>query len=227
MFESKDYKKTIAYTNDKKEIPINNIYCIGRNYVKHIEELNSIDLGSPVVFNKVAETVVQDCDELILTKQSTNIHHEVELAIIIGKKGNNILEKDANNYIFGSAIALDLTLRDIQGEAKKNGTPWFLSKSFDNSCPMTKIYERRSIDDLHLVDIYLKVNGELRQESNTKLMMYKIPFLISYISRFCTLYPGDIILTGTPSGVGQIKDGDIIEYGSKSYESKTLKIKIN
>ena len=145
----------------------------------------------------------------------TEIHHEVELGVVIGKTGFKISEAQAAEYIAGYCLALDMTARDLQSKLKAKGLPWTLAKGFDTSCPVSDFIPSQNISNPQNVDLWLKVNGELRQSSNTKNMIFNIPFLLSYISEFFTLEPGDLILTGTPEGVGPVKRGDVINCGLK------------
>jgi acylpyruvate hydrolase len=213
-FAQEHFRKTTIMSVDGKPIPVGTIFCVGRNYQKHIRELKSKDLGEPIIFTKPVTAICQNRDTISLPGKSSDVHHEVELAIIIGKTGKNILQKDAPAYIAGAAVALDLTMRDVQNQAKKNGTPWTIAKGFDFSCPISKVYPVRDLNTLSTVDLFLKRNDALVQHGNTADMIFPIDYLISYISGFFTLTPGDIILTGTPEGVGPINKGDKLAYGS-------------
>lgn len=135
------------------------------------------------------------------------------MAIVIARKGLNIKESEAMDYVGGYTIALDMTARDWQKEAQTKGLPWCIAKGFDTSCPIGSFIPKEQIKDINRLRIWCKVNGELRQDGNTKDMIYKIPFLVSYASTYFTLEKGDLILTGTPEGTGQVKDGDVIEAG--------------
>lgn len=148
----------------------------------------------------------KDCDEL---------HHEVELGVVISRKGSCISESEANDYIGGYVIALDMTARNLQAEAKKKGEPWSIAKGFDTSCPVGGFIpkESDSVANVDNLNIWCKVNDELRQNGNTNDMIFKIPTLINYISQYFTLESGDLILTGTPANVGPVKSGDNIQIG--------------
>lgn len=148
-----------------------------------------------------------------LPKNTPEIHHEVELGVVIGTRGSCIKESDALSYIGGYTLALDMTDRIAQGKAKKAGLPWSVAKGFDTACPVSAFIPKEKIADPQNVDLWLKVNGDVRQKANTSEMIFTIPFLISWISEHFTLEPGDLILTGTPSGVGPVKAGDRIECG--------------
>lgn len=218
------FSKKIIFTDSLEKIPVGNIYCIGRNYAKHIEELHSENLGEPVVFSKYDNCVVQGDSQIEYPSFTKNLHHEVELVVVIGKMGKNIRQEDANKYIYGAAIGLDLTLRDVQQNAKKNGTPWLICKAFDNSFPISKIYKISDLNKLHNIELFLEKNGKIVQKGNTKNMIFKIQYLISYLSKYFTLNFGDMIMTGTPEGVGPINKGDKLVFGGSFTEKVTVNI---
>lgn len=220
-FSQEHFRKTTIMSVDGKPIPVGTIFCIGRNYQKHIRELKSKDLGEPIIFTKPVTAICQNRDTIPLPGKSSDVHHEVELAIIIGKTGKNILQKDAAAYIAGAAVALDLTMRDVQSQAKKNGTPWAIAKGFDFSCPISKVYPITDLSILSGVDLFLEKNGTRVQHGNTANMIFPIDYLISYLSGFFILNPGDIMLTGTPEGVGPIHRGDQLAYWS-SFSEKAI-----
>lgn len=222
-FSKESFRKPTILSADGHAVPVGSIFCVGRNYREHIRELNSKDLGEPIIFTKPVTAVCQDRDTVPLPEQSEDVHHEVELAIIIGKAGKAIPQKDAPAYIAGVAVALDLTMRDIQGKAKKTGTPWAIAKGFDFSCPISRVYPLTDLKELSKVDLYLVKNGTLVQQGNTSDMIFSIDYLISYLSGFFTLNPGDIILTGTPEGVGPVRKGDILTFQSSFSEKTTLR----
>jgi acylpyruvate hydrolase len=139
------------------------------------------------------------------------LHHEIELGVVIGKKGKFITEENAMDHVIGYVLALDMTARNIQEELKKQSHPWLLAKGFDTSCPIGDFIPKTKIQDVNNLNLKLTVNGVLKQNGNTGDMIFKIPRLISYISQYFTLEHGDIILTGTPSGVSAVKHGDVLE----------------
>jgi len=143
----------------------------------------------------------------------SSLHHEVELGIVIGKSGSQISEQDAMSHIAGYVLALDMTARDFQDEAKKKGQPWSLAKGFDTSCPVSDFIAKDALSKPESIRLWLKVNNEVKQDGNTSDMIFPIPYLISYISKYFTLEEGDVILTGTPEGVGPVTGGDVIEAG--------------
>lgn len=148
-----------------------------------------------------------------IPKGCSELHHEVELGIVISKRGVDIPENKAYDYTGGYSLALDMTARDFQSEAKKKGQPWSLAKGFDTSCPVSDFIGADKIPNPQNLRVWLKVNGLTKQDGTTKDMIFSISYLISYISGFFTLEPGDLILTGTPSGVGPVRSGDVIEAG--------------
>ncbi|MGD9898834.1 MAG: fumarylacetoacetate hydrolase family protein [Calditrichaceae bacterium] len=187
------------------------IIGVGRNYSEHIKEMQSEKTADPVLFIKPVSALCDIMSPLLLPKNYGSVHHEIELAVCVGKSGSNIRIGDALDFIAGYGLALDLTLRDLQAEAKKAGLPWAVAKGFDNSCPVSVFVPAADVADVNNLNLMLKVNGEVRQKGNTGQMLFKLDVLIASISRFFRLEKGDIILTGTPSGVGPLHEGDKIE----------------
>jgi 2-keto-4-pentenoate hydratase/2-oxohepta-3-ene-1,7-dioic acid hydratase in catechol pathway len=200
--------------NDKNipglDIPIKSIYCIGRNYSEHAKELNNPVPDSPIVFLKPQSSICYDGDQIKLPAQSKDVHHEVELVIAISKKGKDISEEHALDYIHGAGVGIDFTARDIQQKAKEKGHPWSVAKGFDTFAPISKFIQLDKLPNLDNLGIELLVNDQIRQSGNSSQMIFSVPYLISYLSQIFTLYPGDLIFTGTPSGVSSIKKGDVI-----------------
>lgn len=185
------------------------IFCIGKNYDEHVKELGSTAPEEPVVFMKPVCNIVDPGETLSLPRHGSLLHHEVEVVLLIGRGGQDVPEADALSYIAGITLGLDLTLRDVQGRLKKSGLPWELSKAFEQSAPLGyfKKYDPNSID-LENLSFTCSVNGNLRQQGNTRDMLFPVRNLIHRLSGWWTLRPGDIIFTGTPSGVGPLKQGD-------------------
>ena len=185
------------------------IFCIGKNYDEHVKELGSTAPEEPVVFMKPVCNIVDPGETLSMPRHGSLLHHEVEVVLLIGRGGQDVPEADALTYISGITLGLDLTLRDVQGRLKKSGLPWELSKAFEQSAPLGyfKKYDPNSIDLEHL-SFTCSVNGNLRQQGNTRDMLFPVRNLIHRLSGWWTLRPGDIIFTGTPSGVGSLKQGD-------------------
>lgn len=209
----KDSIKLISpITNPEK------VLCIGMNYVDHCEEQNQPVPKEPVVFNKFASCIVGPTDDIIYPDETEQLDWEVELVIVIGKSGKNIKEEDAMSHIFGYTVAHDVSARDWQ--MLRNGKQWLLGKAMDTFCPLgPAIVTTDSLSDPHNLGLRCRVNGKTMQDSTTKNLVFKSEQLIAFVSRFMTLTPGDIILTGTPPGVGVfnkpepifLKRGDIVE----------------
>ena len=195
------------------ELEVGKIVCLLRGYAAHAEEMGSEVLDEPDFFLKPSTAIIRDGEEIIIPKESNIVHHEVELAVIIGKTGRFIEKEVAMKHVLGYSILIDVTARDIQAQAKKLGRPWIIAKGFDTFAPMSSIVPKADIDNPYDLNIWLKVNGEYRQKSNTSLLVFKISEIISKVSNVMTLEPGDIIATGTPEGVSQIVAGDKIEAG--------------
>jgi 5-carboxymethyl-2-hydroxymuconate isomerase len=200
--------KTTRISNSTTELPIGKILCIGRNYVEHIAELGNETPSAPVIFIKPSTSVIDAGEQIVIPSYSHDCHHEAELALLIGTRGKDIPETDALNYLLGYGVAIDLTLRDVQNELKKKGLPWDIAKGFDTACPLSTFVPAAAVPDPQNLAIRLSVNGTMRQDSSTSLMIHSIPSIISTMSAIFTLEPGDVILTGTPAGVGPIVSGD-------------------
>ena len=187
------------------------IIGVGRNYTAHIREMQARPTGEPVLFIKPATSLCALTAPVNIPKNMGAVHHEVELAVLIGNGGKNIPEEDAMSHVAGYGLALDLTLRDLQSVAKEKGLPWATAKGFDGACPVVPQFTpAEKVEDPHNLEIELSVNDSLRQKGNTRQMIFRLPFLIHFISRRFTLQNGDIILTGTPAGVGPLQSGDRI-----------------
>uniref|UniRef100_A0A2K5EM25 Oxaloacetate tautomerase FAHD1, mitochondrial n=1 Tax=Aotus nancymaae TaxID=37293 RepID=A0A2K5EM25_AOTNA len=186
------------------------------NYADHVREC-AARVSEPVLFLKPSTAYVR------------NLHHELELGVVMGKRCRAAPESAAMDYVGGYALCLDMTARDVQDECKKKGLPWTLAKSFTASCPVSAFVPKEKIPDPHNLKLWLKVNGELRQEGETSSMIFSIPYIISYVSKIITLEEGDIILTGTPKGVGPVKENDEIEagiHGLPKVSSATLPVRL-
>ncbi len=167
--------------------------------------------ATPVVFLKPASAMIRDGEEIVIPSISRQVHHEVELIVAIGKGGKFIRRGDAFGCVLGYGVGLDMTLRDIQTEAKKQGLPWTVAKGFDTSAPVSEIIPAGEIADPHAVTICCRVNGAVRQQTSTGKMLFRIDQIIEYLSSIFTLEAGDLIFTGTPEGVGEVKPGDLVE----------------
>lgn len=192
---------------DKKYL-VGKIICLGRNYLDHIRELGNKVPDRAVIFCKPASSMISNGGQIELPSYTDDCHHELELAVLIGTAGKNIAVEKALAHVAGYGVALDLTLRDLQSELKDKGMPWEIAKGFDTSCPLSDFVAADQVDNPNAIRLTLKVNGELRQEGTTAQMMRSVEEIIAEFSQFYTLEPGDIILTGTPAGVGRIQSGD-------------------
>ncbi len=189
------------------------IVAVARTYKAHADEMGSPVPKTPTIFLKPPSALIGNNDTVILPRISQRVDYEVELAVIMRDRCKNVSAEEAYQYIMGYTIFLDVTARDIQAESKKKGLPWAVPKGFDTFAPVgPRIVPGNTIDP-HNVDIWLKVNGDYKQNGNTRDMIFTVGELISYISTVMTLEPMDIIATGTPEGVGPMKDGDVIEAG--------------
>jgi 5-carboxymethyl-2-hydroxymuconate isomerase len=193
---------------DGRELSVGKIICIGRNYAEHIKELGNKVPDKPVIFMKPASSIVKTGGAIVIPAYSDDCHHEIELAVLIGRQGKGIRSEEALEYVAGYAVALDLTLRDVQSVQKEKGLPWEIAKAFDTSCPLSSFVSADRISDPQNLQLKLTINGETRQDGNTRDMMRCVADLIAATSSYFTLEEGDILLTGTPSGVGRIQSGD-------------------
>jgi acylpyruvate hydrolase len=185
------------------------ILAIGRNYAEHIKELNNEHPGEPVVFMKPDTALLKNNEPFYYPEFSKDIHFEVEILLKIAKEGKYIQEKFAHKYYNEIGIGIDFTARDLQQKLKEKGLPWLLAKGFNGSAPISEFVPKDQFD-LQNLNFSLQIDGELRQQGNTKMMLFKFDFLISYLSQFFTLKKGDIIFTGTPKGVGAVQKGNVL-----------------
>ncbi|KAI7852219.1 hypothetical protein BDC45DRAFT_513731 [Circinella umbellata] len=190
------------------------IVAIGRNFSEHAKELGNAVPKAPFFFLKPTSSYVANGGTVEIPT-GCEVHHEVELAVVIGKEGRDYDASNAMDYVAGYALAIDMTARNLQNEAKSKGLPWSASKGFDTFTPISDFIPKEKINDTSNVDLWLKVNDTFRQNGNTKDMIFGIPTLLSYVSSIMKLETGDVILTGTPKGVGPIHAGDVIQAGLK------------
>ena len=187
------------------------LICIGRNYTAHIEELENERPKNPVVFIKADSAILPKEQDFYLPPFSNNVHHEAELLVKITKVGKHIAKEFAHKYYDEVSLGIDFTARDVQDELKSKGLPWEKAKSFDGSAVIGKWVSKSNYKDLNDLNFSLKRNNEVVQSASSELMLWKIDELISYVSQFFTLKKGDIIFSGTPSGVGKVEAGDVLE----------------
>jgi len=218
----------IPVSGSQARFPVHRIYCVGRNYVEHAKEMGFTGREPPFFFMKPADAVVfvpeGATGEMPYPSATSDLHHEIELVVAIGKGGRDIKAADAASHIFGYAIGLDMTRRDLQGEAKKQGRPWDVGKGFDHSAPIGPIRPAAQSGDVATAAIALSVNGQVRQSSDVSKLIWNIGETIEHLSRLWELQPGDLIFSGTPEGVGAVKAGDLLE-GSVAGVG-TLKVRV-
>ena len=202
----------IAVAGTDATFPVRRIWCVGRNYADHAREMgHDPNREPPFFFQKPADAVVASGSTLPYPAMTKDLHHEIELVVAIGKSGTNIPVAKALEYVFGYGVGLDMTRRDVQGEAKKMGRPWEMGKSFDESAPVTALKPASAIGHPAKGAIWVKVNGQLKQQGDLSQQIWSVPEQIAYLSNLITLQPGDLIFSGTPAGVGAIKSGDKLE----------------
>lgn len=201
---------SVAIAGSPQRFPVHRIYCVGRNYADHVREMGSDAKEPPVFFTKPADAIVASGAAVPYPPRTENFHYEVELVIAVGGSGRNISAAHALDHVFGYAVGNDLTRRDLQGTSKKKGQPWDTGKAFDASAPIGAI-RPASLGHVEKGRIWLKVNGEMKQESEVGEMIWHVPEIIAELSTFFELRAGDLIYTGTPAGVGPLKPGDKIE----------------
>ena len=203
---------TLPVVGSSACFPVRRIYCVGRNYEEHAKEMGQTTREAPFFFMKPADaTLVARAGETIQMDYPTltaNLHHEVELVVAIGVGGRHIAAADAHRHIYGYAVGLDMTRRDLQAEMKKNGRPWCISKAFDQSAPIGPITPAAQAGDIDKARIALQVNGQERQRSTVDNMIWNIAETIEQLSAAWALQAGDLIFTGTPAGVGAVTRGD-------------------
>ena len=201
------------------------IICIGRNYVDHIEELDNKRPDSPVIFLKPETSIIHKKQPFFIPNYSINIQFEVEIIVQISRLGKSISPQFSHKYYNELGLGIDFTARDIQNDLKKNGLPWEKSKAFDGSALIGKWINKNEINDLNNIKFNLKKNKKIVQEGNSSKMLWNIDELISEISKYFTLKIGDIIFTGTPSGVGKVVENDVLTGSLDDKESFSIKIK--
>ncbi len=193
-----------------QQFTIGKIVCLARNYAEHARELGNETPAAPVLFMKPASSVIGDGETVRIPAYSQECHYEVELAVLIGKQASNVSVESALECVAGYGVGIDMTLRDVQNQLKAKGLPWEIAKGFDTACPLSDFVPAAAVADPHSLNLKLAVNGEARQDGWSSDMINRIPQIIAHISGIFTLEPGDVILTGTPAGVGQVRAGDVM-----------------
>ncbi|MFT3719619.1 fumarylacetoacetate hydrolase family protein [Pseudorhodoferax sp.] len=208
--------------------PVHRVYCVGRNYAEHAKEMGFTGREPPFFFMKPADAVVPvpagQTGAIAYPSLTRDLHHEIELVVAIGTGGRDIRAADAHRHIFGYAVGLDMTRRDLQGEMKKQGRPWCIGKGFDQSAPIGPITPAAQAGDVANAEIFLQVNGQDRQRSNVSQLIWNIGETIEHLSAAWTLQPGDLIFSGTPEGVAAVVAGDLLSGGVAGLEGLSVRI---
>ncbi|MFE8645725.1 fumarylacetoacetate hydrolase family protein [Sphingomonas sp. NCPPB 2930] len=211
-----------------EQFPVHRIYCVGRNYEEHAKEMGFTGREPPFFFLKPADAALVvpegQTGSLPYPSLTKNFHHEIELVVAIGKGGKNIAAADAFDHVFGYAIGLDMTRRDLQNEMKKQGRPWSIGKGFDHSAPIGPILPKEQAGDIENAEIWLKVNGTDRQRSTVAKLIWNIAETIEHLSAAWELQPGDLIYSGTPEGVAAVVAGDVLEGGVAGLGTLSVKV---
>ncbi len=208
---------SVPVAGTAERFPVHRIYCVGRNYEEHAKEMGFTGREPPFFFMKPADAILPvaagETGEMPYPSLTANLHHEIELVVAIGKGGRNIAAADALQHVWGYAVGLDMTRRDLQNDMKKQGRPWSIGKGFDHSAPIGPITPAAQAGDVEHAGIWLQVNGADRQRSSVSQLIWNIAETIEHLSAAWELQPGDLIFTGTPEGVAAVVRGDVLEGG--------------
>ena len=219
---------SVPVVGTEERFPVHRIYCVGRNYEEHAKEMGFTGREPPFFFLKPADAIVAveagSTASLPYPSLTKNLHHEIELVVAMGTGGKNIKAADAHKHIFGYAVGLDMTRRDLQNEMKKQGRPWCIGKAFDHSAPIGPITPAAQAGDVNNAEISLQVNGQDRQRSHVSKLIWTIAETIEHLSAAWELQPGDLIYTGTPEGVAAVVSGDTLTGGVTGLETLSIRI---
>jgi fumarylpyruvate hydrolase len=219
---------SVPVVGTEDRFPVHRIYCVGRNYEEHAKEMGFTGREPPFFFLKPADAIVAveagTTGTLPYPSLTSNLHHEIELVVAIGSGGKNIKAADAHKHIFGYAVGLDMTRRDLQNEMKKQGRPWCIGKAFDHSAPIGPITPAAQAGDVNHAEIYLQVGGQDRQRSHVSKLIWNIAETIEHLSAAWELQPGDLIYTGTPEGVAAVVSGDTLTGGVTGMGTLSIRI---
>jgi fumarylpyruvate hydrolase len=219
---------SVPVVGTEDRFPVHRIYCVGRNYEEHAKEMGFTGREPPFFFLKPADAIVAveagTTGTLPYPSLTSNLHHEIELVVAIGSGGKNIKAADAHKHIFGYAVGLDMTRRDLQNEMKKQGRPWCIGKAFDHSAPIGPITPAAQAGDVNHAEIYLQVGGQDRQRSHVSKLIWNIAETIEHLSAAWELQPGDLIYTGTPEGVAAVVSGDTLTGGVTGLGTLSIRI---
>lgn len=203
--------RSVTLRGSSGPIIVNKIICLGQNYAEHAKEMKFDVPISPVIFLKPSSAIIHQGEQIVLPSISSNVQHEVEMTVLIGEGGKDIHINSALGHAAGYGIGLDMTMRDIQLEAKEKGLPWSLAKGFDTAAPLSEFIAAAEVGNPHTLNVNLLINGKIRQNSSTSKFVFSVDKVIAYISQFITLERGDVIFTGTPEGVSRVEHGDKLE----------------
>jgi fumarylpyruvate hydrolase len=216
---------SLAVEGTPGRFPVHRVYCVGRNYAEHAREMgHDPDREAPFFFMKPADAIVADGKDFAYPARSADVHHELELVVALATGGADIGAARALDHVYGYAVGLDMTRRDLQAEAKKMGRPWDVGKAFDGSAPCTAIRPATEIGHPDRGAVWLDVNGASRQRGDLAQLIWKIPEMIAYLSTLFALAPGDLIFTGTPAGVGPVERGDLLRGGVEGVGTLTVRV---
>lgn len=219
---------SLAVTGSGERFPVRRVYCVGRNYAEHSKEMGGTGKEEPFFFAKPADAILNVASgtvgQMPYPTATNNLHHEIELVLVLSAGGKDLTVAQAADCIWGYAIGLDMTRRDLQAIAKKAGRPWETAKAFDYSAPISEVLPAANIDSLSSGNISLKVNGELRQQGDLSDMIWQPAEALSYLSTLFELKAGDLLFTGTPAGVGAVQRGDLLTAEISGIGSLELKI---
>jgi 2-keto-4-pentenoate hydratase/2-oxohepta-3-ene-1,7-dioic acid hydratase in catechol pathway len=194
-----------------QRLSVGKIIGLARTYRAHAEEMHAKVTEEPLLFLKPESAVIYSGESVVIPALSKCLHHEVELGVVIGRDGSCIPEARARDCVLGYLVCLDITARDLQAEAKKNGWPWAIAKGFDTFAPISDVVPKERVVDPMDLDLSLQVNGQVRQQANTRLLLYSLDHIVAFVSSVMSLRAGDLIMTGTPEGVGELKEGDRLD----------------
>ena len=214
----------LAVANSDQTFPVRRVYCVGRNYAAHAIEMGHDPNREPPFFFQKNPDNLQQAAEFPYPPLSADVHHEVELVIALKQGGDAISAGDALDCVYGYAVGIDFTRRDLQAEAKTAGKPWAAAKAFEHSAPVSRIVPAQAIGHPENGNIWLKINGETKQQGDLNQMIWKVPEIIAELSTLFTLAAGDVIMTGTPSGVGPVSRGDVVSCGIDGVETLTVTV---
>jgi fumarylpyruvate hydrolase len=215
---------SVEVRGTRDRFPVRRIFCVGRNYAAHAREMGNDDREPPFFFTKPGDAVVSSGSTVPYALRTANFHHEAELVVALGSGGTNIPVAKASSHVYGYAVGIDLTRRDLQSDARDNGRPWDTSKGFDRSAPIGAIRPVSAGGLIESARIWLSVNGKIRQDANVADMTWKVPEIIAELSTLFEIAAGDLIYTGTPAGVGPLVRGDSVEAGIDGLDALAIRI---